>query len=74
MALNLRKPYNYPPDSAPRKYADKLVSVEEKMKRVERKIKEHAKAFLTEPLNWGYVGDMAYVSDQLDEILEHFGE
>jgi len=53
-----------------REYDKMRQGVDRKMSRLEKELGKHAKDQLSEPTNWGYIGDLGHVSEVLDNILE----
>ena len=43
----------------------------DKINLIQSEILDYKDKFLKEPNNWGYTGSMAYVNENLDNILEH---
>jgi hypothetical protein len=41
-----------------------------KLKRINSQLTDHAHEFFENDLHWGYIGDLGYISDKLDEIIE----
>jgi hypothetical protein len=50
------------------KYESHFKEVENGIKTLQAKLKKHQKDFKANPNNWGYVGDMSYINQQLKEI------
>jgi hypothetical protein len=52
------------------KYESKTKEVEQQLQQIKLTIKKHNRKFKQEPNNWGYLGDLGYVSDKLNEIIQ----
>lgn len=52
------------------KYDSKTKEVEQQLQQIKLTIKKHNQNFKQEPNNWGYLGDLGYVSDKLNEIIQ----
>lgn len=55
--------------AAPERYAALQQEAQQLLKLLEAKIKNHGLVQAADPLNWGYVGDMAYIVETLTGIV-----
>ena len=51
------------------KYQNKNKEIENKIFSLTEKLKTHNKSFNENLVNWGYLGDLCYINDKLDEVL-----
>lgn len=51
-------------------YKEVLNQLEENLEHLKEKIKRHSQNQLAEPHHWGYVGDISYVNEKIENILE----
>ncbi len=42
------------------------------IKKLSKVLVDHAKKQTSEPMNWGYVGDIGYINEQLEVLLKSF--
>ena len=52
-----------------RKYKEKTEEIEKKIKLLEEKLIKHKSDFEENSGNWGYIGDVSYINEKLDEIV-----
>jgi hypothetical protein len=52
------------------KYKEVLSHLEENLEHLKEKIKKHSQKQSGEPHHWGYVGDISYVNEKVENILE----
>ena len=52
------------------KYKELKDKVENNLVRIKQKLRKHQEDFKQKPTNWGFVGDIEYISNKLDEITE----
>jgi hypothetical protein len=50
------------------RYTKNTEEIEQKIKLLKEKLKKHKKGFKNNPTNWGYVGDLSYINEKLNEI------
>jgi hypothetical protein len=53
---------------ANKQYQNILNQLETKIELLKEKIKRHSEKQSLETYNWGYVGDLGYVNDKIDEV------
>jgi hypothetical protein len=51
------------------KYTKNFEEIDERMKLLKEKLKDHKKRFKNNGRNWGYVGDLSYINEKLGEVL-----
>lgn len=51
------------------KYQSKNKEIQKKISVLMNKLETHKKEFNKNPVNWGYLGDLGYINDRLDEVL-----
>jgi len=56
-------------DTAKEAYEKRIGQITLLLKELKKKLREHNKKFKSNPLNWGYAGDMAHVQVKLQEIV-----
>jgi len=59
-------------ESAVERYKKNEKEIEKLLKSITTKLKKHKKGFSKKPLDWGYVGDLGYVMEKLEDINDHF--
>lgn len=47
-----------------------MIKLENDLILLNEKLKKHQSNFNKYPTNWGYVGDLGYVSEKIDEVLK----
>lgn len=62
-----------PTKTANQAYADSARSLDEKVAKLQAAIAKHRKQQASDGANWGYVGDLGFMHEQLDNILATFG-
>lgn len=55
---------------ASKRYNELRIKLENDLIVLNEKLKKHQGDFNENPMNWGYVGDIGYVSERIDEILK----
>jgi hypothetical protein len=55
---------------ASKRYNELRIKLENDLIFLNEKLKKHQTDFNQDPTNWGYVGDIGYVSEKIDEILK----
>jgi len=58
--------------TAPEAYEKASARLDESMKKLHRLLESHKRKQKRDPKNWGLVGDVAHVADELEEILKRF--
>jgi len=56
------------PEDAVARYESNFKEVENGIKTLQAKLKKHQKDFKANPKNWGSVGDISYINQQLKEV------
>lgn len=51
------------------KYETKSKEIEQKLSKMKVIIKKHKRQFEKNSTNWGYLGDLIYLEDKLDEMI-----
>ena len=51
-----------------KKYIEKSDEIGKKIKLLQKKLLLHKKDFNKNTSNWGYIGDLTYINDKLEEI------
>jgi hypothetical protein len=46
--------------------------IENDLTLLKEKLKKHQSDFNVNPHNWGYIGDLEYVSNEIDEVVKFF--
>jgi len=54
------------------KYLEHFSNIEESIKVLQEKLLKQKQGFQNNKDNWGYVGDLSYISEELKNILEFF--
>jgi len=54
------------------KYNEKIDEVDVKIKLLQQIVIKHNTDFKMNSNNWGYVGDVSYINDKLDDIISFF--
>jgi hypothetical protein len=52
-----------------KKYTKNSEEIEEKIKLLREKLKNHKKRFKSDDRDWGYVGDLSYINEKLEEVV-----
>jgi hypothetical protein len=55
-----------------RKYKQNISEIEEKIQLLQERLIKHSNQFENNPTNWGFVGDVSYVNEKLEEIVSFF--
>ena len=55
--------------NAQTKYTELMNKLENDLILLNEKLKKHQTSFNQEPSNWGYVGELGFVSEKIDEVL-----
>jgi hypothetical protein len=53
-----------------KRYDELMIKLEKDLILLNEKLKKHQSDFNKNPANWGYVGDLGYVSERIDEVLK----
>lgn len=53
-----------------KRYNELMIKLENDLILLNEKLKKHQSNFNKYPTNWGYVGDLGYVSEKIDEVLK----
>lgn len=56
------------------KYNQLISKIEDDLILLSEKLKEHQTLFNNDSSNWGYIGDLEYVSNEIDEVLRFFNK
>ena len=51
------------------KYQSKNKEIQKKVSSLMKKLETHQQGFNKDNVNWGYLGDLCYINDKLDEVL-----
>ncbi len=54
------------------KYNQLMIKIENDLILLKEKIKKHQKDFNRNNTNWGFIGDLEYVSNEIDEVVKFF--
>ena len=52
------------------KYNQLMIKIENDLILLKRKLKKHQTDFNKNPHNWGFIGDLEYVSNEVDEVVK----
>lgn len=52
-----------------KKYFGKSKEIEDKIKLLQEKLIKHKTNFENNPSNWGYIGDLSYINEMIDEVV-----
>jgi hypothetical protein len=52
------------------KYNQLMIKIENDLILLKEKLKKHQTDFNLNPNNWGYIGDLEYVSNEIDEVMK----
>lgn len=55
-------------EDAKTRYKKNQTEIAKKIKTLQDKLKKHAAQFEKDNKNWGYVGDVGYINEQLDAL------
>lgn len=55
-------------------YSAKAVQAQDFLKRISTRLAEHQASQATEPKNWGYIGDLGRVNEELAQVLAVLGD
>ncbi|WP_348824220.1 hypothetical protein [Flavobacterium aestuarii] len=55
---------------ASERYTELKIKLENDLILLNEKLKKHQTDFNQEPENWGYVGELGFVSEKIEEILK----
>jgi hypothetical protein len=47
-----------------------MIKIENDLILLKRKLQKHQNDFNKNPHNWGFIGDLEYVSNQIDEVVK----
>ncbi len=56
------------------KYNQLISKIEDDLILLYEKLKKHQKIFNNDNSNWGYIGDLEYVSNEIDEVVRFFNK
>jgi len=51
-----------------KRYNELMIKLEKDLILLNDKLKKHQSDFNKNPTNWGYVGDLGFVSERIDEV------
>jgi hypothetical protein len=54
------------------KYNQLMDKIENDLTLLKEKLKKHQKDFNRNNTNWGFIGDLEYVSNEIDEVVKFF--
>ena len=60
--------------TASTEYSAKAAQAQDFLKRIATRLAEHQSSQAAEPRNWGYVGDLGRVNEELAQILAVLGD
>ena len=52
------------------KYNQLMIKIENDLILLKRKLKKHQTGFNQNPHNWGFIGDLEYVSNEIAEVVK----
>ena len=52
------------------RYSELMIKIENDLIQLKEKLKKHQIDFNRNPDNWGYIGDLEYVSSEIDEVVK----
>jgi hypothetical protein len=52
-----------------KKYKGKANEIDQKIKLLQEKLEKHKIDFEINSTNWGYIGDLSYINEKLDEVV-----
>jgi hypothetical protein len=52
------------------KYKEVLSQLEENLELLKEKINKHSQKQSEEPHHWGYVGDISYINEKIENVVE----
>jgi hypothetical protein len=52
-----------------KKYTKHLDEIKKKIEILKEKLEKHQIEFEKNPSNWGYVGDVSYINEKLEEVI-----
>ncbi|WP_281635758.1 hypothetical protein [Flavobacterium marginilacus] len=55
---------------ASKRYNELIIKLETDLILLNEKFKKHQKDFNQDTTNWGYVGELGFVSEKIDEVLK----
>ena len=55
-------------------YAERHAECQDLLKRIAQQLARHQKEQAAEPANWGFPGDLGYVSEELAYVLASLGD
>ena len=56
------------------KYNQLISKIEDDLILLYDKLKNHQKEFNNDNSNWGYIGDLEYVSNEIDKVVRFFNK
>lgn len=56
--------------TAQQTYQNKQISIRQKMAYLKSQLENHADMQNIESSNWGYIGDLGFVEEKLDELID----
>ena len=57
-----------------KRYNELMIKLENDLILLNEKLKKHQTSFNQEPSNWGFIGDLGYVSEKIDEVLKFINQ
>jgi hypothetical protein len=55
-------------------YSQKTVNAQDLLKRIATRLAEHQTRQAAEPHDWGYVGDIGHINEELAQVLASLGD
>jgi hypothetical protein len=55
-------------------YRKNLATAQETLRRIAAQLAEHEARQAAQPLNWGYVGDLGHINEELAQVLAGLGD
>jgi len=55
-------------------YNQKIAIAQDLLKRIATRLAEHQEQQAAEPRDWGYVGDIAHINEELAQVLASLGD
>ena len=52
------------------KYNQLMIKIENDLILLKRKLQKHQNDFNKNPHNWGFIGELEYVSNEIDEVVK----
>ena len=62
------------PQTAAAAYSQKTATAQDLLKRIAARLAEHRTRQAAEPRDWGYVGDIGHINEELAQVLAALGD